>query len=101
MKKDYEILLKRNALHEYPLLTRNDIKRIQTMSKKTALLKGDRQGELVRLKKTLRKQNQLIQRSKGLDSGLGGFSAAVPSADAGQQADRHALDELEAREPDA
>lgn len=50
------------------------------MSKKTALLTGDRQGELVRLKKTLRKQNQLIQRSKGLDNGIGGFSAAVLSS---------------------
>ena len=70
------------------------------MSKKTALLKGERQGELVRLKKTLRKQNQLIQRSKGLENnGIGGLNPAVRSAHAGQQAHRHSLDHLQAREP--
>ena len=61
MAKEFDVLIKRIALHE------NDIKRIQNMSKNKAILKGERQGELVRLKNTLRKQNDIIQKSKKKD----------------------------------
>ena len=49
------------------------------MSKKSALVKGEREGELVRLKKTLRIQNEYIQKSKGLkkESSTTGFTSSV------------------------
>lgn len=55
---------KRSLCMSKPSLNRNDIKRIQTMSKKKALLRGNNQGELIRLKQTLRKQNDIIKNAK-------------------------------------
>ena len=58
MAKEFDVLIKQIALHE------NDIKRIQTLSKKKAFSKGHRKGELFRLKSTLNNQNEIIQKSK-------------------------------------
>lgn len=46
------------------LIYRNDIKRIQTLTKKKAITKGRSKGEIFRLKDTLRYQNEIIQKSK-------------------------------------
>lgn len=58
-------------------LRRNDIKRIQIMSKKKALLRGKNQGELIRLKQTLRKQNDIIKNAKKKDADGGQVSPSV------------------------
>jgi hypothetical protein len=47
------------------------------MSKKKALEKGKNQGELIRLKQTLRKQNEIILKSKKHESDGGASTAAV------------------------
>lgn len=58
-------------------LRRNDIKRIQIMSKKKALLRGKNQGELIRLKQTLRKQNDIIKNAKKKAADGGQVSPSV------------------------
>jgi hypothetical protein len=58
-------------------LRRNDIKRIQIMSKKKALLRGKNQGELIRLKQTLRKQNDIIKNAKNKAADGGQVSPSV------------------------
>lgn len=47
------------------------------MSKKKALEKGKNQGELIRLKQTLRKQNEIIVRSKKKDAEGGASTPGV------------------------
>ena len=61
MAKDFDVLVKKMTLHE------NDIKRIQNVSKKKAQARGEHQGELIRLKNTLKKQNEIITNSKKKD----------------------------------
>ena len=61
MAKDFDVLKKQIAQHE------NDIKRIQNFSTKKAYSRGNSQGDLYRLKATLKNQNEIIQNSKKID----------------------------------
>lgn len=70
LAKDYDILQKQIALHE------NDIKRIQNLSIKKALSRGETLGELYRLKATLRNQNEILQNAKKIDMSAQFFNPA-------------------------
>ena len=62
MAKSFDVLKKQIAQHE------NDIKRIQNFTTKKAFARGSTQGELYRLKATLKNQNEIIQNSKKIEN---------------------------------
>ncbi len=62
MQKEYQILCKKSNLHK------NDIKRTQGLATKNELVKGRDEGELQRTKVKSRKTNQIIKRTKKIES---------------------------------
>ena len=61
------------------------------MSKKKAVEKGKNQGELIRLKQTLRKQNEIIVKSRKSDAEGGVSTPAVGSNSSRKEEDWQAL----------
>ena len=62
MKKEFDVLQKKIHLHE------NEIKRIQGLTSKYAIKKGNFEGELKRRKYRAIEQNQIIKLSKKIES---------------------------------